>query len=82
MYELEVNEENIKQTIASDVLGRNGSIFNFLVIILFFISFYSVKAENINSVNHNFMVLVTSIVSILIVSIGGSIILFKKYNKK
>lgn len=33
MYELDVNEENIKKTIASDVLGRNGSIFNFLKLI-------------------------------------------------
>ena len=33
MYELDVNEENIKKTIATDVLGRNGSIFNFLKLI-------------------------------------------------
>lgn len=30
MYELDINEENIKNTIISDVLGRNGSIYNFL----------------------------------------------------
>lgn len=33
MYELEVSEENINQTIATDVLGRNGSIFNFLKLV-------------------------------------------------
>ena len=33
MYELDVNEENIKKTIASDVLGRNVSIYNFLKLI-------------------------------------------------
>ncbi len=33
MYELEVNEENIKKTLNSDVLGRNGSIYNFLNLI-------------------------------------------------
>ena len=33
MYELEVNEENIKKTLISDVLERNGSIYNFLNLI-------------------------------------------------
>ena len=33
MYELDINEENIKKTIISDVLERNGSIYNFLNLI-------------------------------------------------
>lgn len=33
MYELELNEENIKKTLESDVLGRNCSIYNFLDLI-------------------------------------------------
>lgn len=39
MYELELNEENIKKTLESDVLGRNCSIYNFLDLI------YSINAK-------------------------------------
>lgn len=39
MYELELNKENIKKTLESDVLGRNCSIYNFLDLI------YSINAK-------------------------------------
>ena len=47
MYELDVNEENIKKTIATDVLGRNGSIFNFLKLI------YSINTKSTISIDGN-----------------------------
>lgn len=47
MYELEINEENIKKTLATDVLGRNGSIFNFLKLI------YSIDTKSTINVDGN-----------------------------
>ena len=45
MYELELNEENIKKTLESDVLGRNCSIYNFLDLI------YSIDAKSTISID-------------------------------
>lgn len=47
MYELEVNEENIKKTIETNVLDRNGSIFNFLKLI------YSIDKKATISIDGN-----------------------------
>ena len=47
MYELDLNEENIKKTISTDVLGRNGSIFNFLKLI------YSINTKSTISIDGN-----------------------------
>ena len=45
MYELESSRENIEKTLISDVLGRNGSIFNFLKLI------YSINSKSTISID-------------------------------